>query len=311
MRTLTLAFLSLFIPVLLPGQIQVVVGGGYWSPTPLFLAPGQVASLYVTGLGTQPPSFANGLPLPTTLGGLSVELVRPSSKEIAWPVEVKWNPPLLYVSPSEPISTITFQMPFDLFVHGVIDPRYGVDSLVAPPYKLGISFPGSLMYSTAVYVVPDSIHVVNACWPALWSGICRDPAVTHADGTRVTSLAPAKPGEVLVMYALGLGKTTPYVPAGEAAPLPAPAVSSPPVLKFDFGSALVPTPFPKNPALPPVGVAPLFAGLTPGFAGLYQINFTVPPVPSGTPGCGGAWNLTVTVQGTTSFDGAGICVQVP
>jgi uncharacterized protein (TIGR03437 family) len=55
---------------------------------------------------------------------------------------------------------------------------------------------------------------------------------------------------------------------------------------------------------------PLYSGLVPGYVGLYQINFIVPPPPAGTQSCSGTVqsNLTVSVGGLASFDGAGICV---
>jgi uncharacterized protein (TIGR03437 family) len=58
---------------------------------------------------------------------------------------------------------------------------------------------------------------------------------------------------------------------------------------------------------------PLYSALTPGFVGLYQINFTLPQPPVGTQACSGTVhsNLTVSVGGQTSFDGAGICVAPP
>jgi hypothetical protein len=47
-----------------------------------------------------------------------------------------------------------------------------------------------------------------------------------------------------------------------------------------------------------------------GYIGLYQINFVVPQPPAGIEACSGAVysNLTVSVGGLFSFDGAGICV---
>src|SRR5271154_5875898 len=63
---------------------------------------------------------------------------------------------------------------------------------------------------------------------------------------------------------------------------------------------------------------PLFAVLTLGYSGLYQINFVVPPVPAGLPPCASGQgpalvktNLTVSVGGITSFDGVAFCVLVP
>ena len=69
-----------------------------------------------------------------------------------------------------------------------------------------------------------------------------------------------------------------------------------------------------------VGLNPVYAGVAPGFIGLYQVNFIVPPVPPLLPACvdpativafGNVVqsNLTVSVGSNFSFDGAGICVQ--
>jgi uncharacterized protein (TIGR03437 family) len=38
--------------------------------------------------------------------------------------------------------------------------------------------------------------------------------VTHADGTLVSADSPAKSGETVVVYAFGLGQTTPAVKTG-------------------------------------------------------------------------------------------------
>ena len=57
------------------------------------------------------------------------------------------------------------------------------------------------------------------------------------------------------------------------------------------------------------------AFLTPGYVGLYQVNFVVPEPPAGYQNrCGlGALrsNLTVSIGVLYSYDGAGICVEVP
>jgi hypothetical protein len=46
-------------------------------------------------------------------------------------------------------------------------------------------------------------------------------------------------------------------------------------------------------------------------AGLYQVNFAIPPIPAGVPACDGSKiksNLTVTISGPNSYDAAQICV---
>jgi len=83
----------------------------------------------------------------------------------------------------------------------------------------------------------------------------------HADYTLINASSPAKPGEVIIIYLLGMGPTNPPVASGAAAPSSEPLarVTAQPTVTVDGRKA---------------GVA--FAGLTPGYSGLYQIDFTVP-----------------------------------
>jgi len=85
----------------------------------------------------------------------------------------------------------------------------------------------------------------------------------HLDGRLVTSDAPAKAGEVILLYAGGLGRTSPDTSTGRIASFAAPiqAVAQLQVLL-------------NGKAAPPGSIA--YAGLAPGFAGLYQINLLVP-----------------------------------
>jgi len=86
--------------------------------------------------------------------------------------------------------------------------------------------------------------------------------VAQPSGARFlnTPAAPATAGDALVIYCSGLGAVNPPVPDGSAAP----------------SSPLSNT---ANPVTATIGEKPapvFFAGLAPGFAGLYQVNVTVP-----------------------------------
>lgn len=86
-------------------------------------------------------------------------------------------------------------------------------------------------------------------------------AVLHA-GTSilVDDAHPAKAGETLEMFGTGLGVTDPSIPAGRAAPANPPAIAKvTPVVSINNVEAQI-----------------LFAGLAPGFVGVYQVNFVVP-----------------------------------
>jgi uncharacterized protein (TIGR03437 family) len=76
---------------------------------------------------------------------------------------------------------------------------------------------------------------------------------------------PAKTGDTLTLWAIGLGATSPYVATGQPAPSSEPLarLTSPPVVAFGGG-------------IGGATATPLFAGLSPTFAGLYQVNVTIP-----------------------------------
>jgi uncharacterized protein (TIGR03437 family) len=85
--------------------------------------------------------------------------------------------------------------------------------------------------------------------------IYRAPANTLADAA-----APVRAGDVVVIYCTGLGPVDPPVEAGQAAPAePLSQTVHPVSLTIGGRAAMV-----------------LFAGLTPGFSGLYQVNAVIP-----------------------------------
>ena len=117
----------------------------------------------------------------------------------------------------------------------------------------------ALVVANNAYTMPVSINIAPVT-----PGIARlangQVIAQHADFSLVTEDAPVQPGEYLVAYLAGMGLTDTPVSTGAQAPsLPLAAVNTSASVAIDGKAASV-----------------LFAGLTPGFVGLYQINFQVP-----------------------------------
>jgi len=111
--------------------------------------------------------------------------------------------------------------------------------------------------------VPQTLTIADAA-PGIFTkdssgkgqGIIFGPSSNLAD-----SAHPVKTGDIVVIYCTGLGKVFPAVPTGSPAPLlPLSNVIS--QTTVNIGG---------------IAVAPMFAGLTPSFVGLYQVNVGIPP----------------------------------
>jgi uncharacterized protein (TIGR03437 family) len=96
-------------------------------------------------------------------------------------------------------------------------------------------------------------------------GVVDTPAIVHAsDFSYVTEQNPAHPGEYLAAFCTGLGPTNPAAISGQ------PATAAAPITGYISAS------------LDGFGQPVSYAGLAPGFVGLYQINFRL--IDSETPG---------------------------
>lgn len=204
-----------------------IVNAATNEPGPL--APLALVSLYgkdlaVTSRAISPDDVRNGL-LPTTLIGTGVSI---SIDNVVVPI--------LFVSPAQ----VNFLIPGNI--------RTGRRQLrLLSNGKSG----------------PDVEVVIADTSPGLFQMDPTAVIATRADGTLITPQAPASPGDVLVIYAAGLGATSPAV-TGLSIPNAAASISA----RSQFAVLLNDQPVPDENIL--------YAGVTPGFAGLYQINCRLP-----------------------------------
>lgn len=99
--------------------------------------------------------------------------------------------------------------------------------------------------------------------PALFEDGSGYVIATHANGAVISADAPAARGEIVVLYATGLG---PVIPAAVPNKIPQQAA-----WLERFGEFEV-----RLDGVPVARGGVLYAGVTPGFAGLYQINVRLP-----------------------------------
>jgi len=134
------------------------------------------------------------------------------------------------------------------------------------PFELALNTRPQLIVKGASFVtVPETITVA-AARPGIFT-MSQDGkgqgVIVDVNNRLVDASNPAAAGDVLVVYCTGLGATNPAVRSGEAAPAPPAPL------------ARVVTPVSVTIGGQPAVVQ--FAGLTPGYAGLYQVNVQIPP----------------------------------
>jgi uncharacterized protein (TIGR03437 family) len=154
--------------------------------------------------------------------------------------------------------------------------RITVNNLPAPLYVVtptfisfivpyGVTGPTATIVVTSNGVASNAVEVpLSPSAPGIFSILQNglgDGAVRHGNATIVSASNPAKPGEFLEVYLTGLGLTTPTPLDGAGAPLAEPLAR--------FTAPLVVT-------IGGISCEVAFAGLTPGLAGLYQINIKTP-----------------------------------
>jgi hypothetical protein len=196
-----------------PGSVAAAVNAATFSTGAL--APGSIASVFGSNLATSTAAAA-GFPLPSTLGGATVELNGITA-------------PITYASPGQ----VNFQVPWELL--GQTQAQLVVSG--SPPLTVNLAPVG----------------------PGIFAVVQED--------------------RYLVIYCTGLGDVTIRPQTGAAA-----------------GSDLSYTLATTTINIAGENVSPLFSGLAPSFAGLYQVNVQLPPdVTSGS-----AVPVTLTIGGASS-----------
>jgi uncharacterized protein (TIGR03437 family) len=247
------------------------------------------------------PVFAGTGNLPTSLAGIGVTISQ--ATEIAAPILQVSSGGCAFCGT---ITAITIQIPYELQpIQAGLGPGNGLIATENGVAEDGIAFNPMV---DQMHILTDCDTIIGGSGPS--SGRC-PWEVTHTDGSLVSNTNPASGGEVLIAYAVGLGATNPAMTTGQAATQARPTAETFRIA-FNFEPNAPPS------ARPSLAPPPLYTGLTPHFPGLYQINFVVPDIPAGLPPCysyqGTIFvntNLTVSVGGQSSFDGAEICVSVP
>ena len=262
---------SVTIP--LAGISRLVSNGGFGFER--FAAPGQIASV-----------FANGL------GQLDQLAVFPAT--ISQGVQVRFNntpAPIFHLVGSGATKTPPTEQQIDLLVPQELVP----DTLTSVALTTTAG-------STANY----SLAIVRAL-PGLYrlqdpSRLTRFNIIAQFANTAWLALSvcgrPATPGDYLIVYLTGLGITTPGGdPNGR--PLATGAVPPP------DGSVLyqVPSNLPITVKIGGIDTPVLYAGLAPGFPGLYQVNVQVPA------GVANGDDISVVVAAAGNSDSATLSIQ--
>ena len=169
-------------------------------------------------------------------------------------------------------STCATALPFPAMLDNV---QVLIDNMPAPIYCVGSQITVIVPYEVNAYPIA-SIQVVNdgatsnvatvyvrPTSPGVLSvppGGLGFAAAEHANYSLITPANPAQPGETIAVYLVGLGSVYPPYSDGGATPgIGSIVINNIEVDVGGYGSTNIP-----------------YAGLTPGDAGLYQINFQVP-----------------------------------
>jgi len=216
-----------------------IVNAASYQPITASLAPGEIITLFGTGLASGIASAPGGNGFSTTFGGVSVSI-----DGFACPV--------FYVSPTQ-ISAI---VPYE-----VASNQTGLANIQVTSNQIASNVVQMYLTDSAPGVFSQNED-----------GIGFGDALHAANNTLVTPSNPAQPGEYLSLYMAGLGTVTPGVADGAPSPTNPLSVSD----LYNAGNlAVYFNDYGPNGTTGNLGTIG-FAGLAPYFTGLYQLNVQVP-----------------------------------
>src|SRR5262245_42733047 len=216
---------QLAAPVRAAGQINTAYSANL-DGTTTTVAPGGLLSFFGDRLAKVATDLSGwvGRRLPPSLNGVKVTIAGRDA-------------PLLYVSSSQ----INAQVPVDVPAGPA---TVVVNNGVGPSTAFSVTVAAT---APAIFTIPGA-------------GTARDAAVLkNADFTTVSACNPAKAGDVVLVYATGMGQTTPAITTGGL--VPGTTIANTSTVTATIGGQ---------------AAAVAYSIASPGFAGLYQVALTVP-----------------------------------
>jgi len=221
-------------PAITPGG--VVNAASFVQGQPI--SAGSLVAIFGTSLA---PSLAqaSSVPLPTNLANVTVTING-------------MNAPLDFVSSGQINAQIPFEVAGSPTVNVVVNNNGAASAPLA--VTLGASAPGVFQFMGHAIAV----SVNDPTSPAYGTIVAPSGSISGL------TTFPAHVGDILYLYATGLGPTSPVIPTGQGSGTVLASTTANPVVMVGGASAQV-----------------LFSGLTSQFPGVYQVNFKVPTVAPG------------------------------
>jgi uncharacterized protein (TIGR03437 family) len=175
--------------------------------------------------------------------------------------------------------------------------HYAANLYYVSPSQINFLVPPNMSAGAAVVQVtidglagPAISLTLGAAAPGLFQLDLENAIATAADGSVLTPASPAQPGDIVTLYATGLGQVTPPAIYGQLPTAAAPLIAGANLSILLDGAAVDPG-------------AIEYAGVAPGFAGLYQINLTLPASTGSNP------EIRLQLDGATSIPGVHLPVS--